>query len=171
MDVVMKVYMGQMNATEAAKELGISRVYYYQLEEEMLRAALGAVTPEKTGPKQPSIDPEKESMTQKLNRTEREKELLAIKVKHLEELQRDMVTRGLGVLKEKKRRRKAQVRRGHGKKVHGVVPATGTVETGGTPQPGRNDQGPVRGTGTQPGQSVPMEGQGRGAPETRSEAT
>ncbi|MCI0429603.1 MAG: hypothetical protein L0210_03535, partial [Rhodospirillales bacterium] len=56
--------------------------YYYQLEEEMLRAALGAVTPQKPGPKKPLIDPVKETMEQKLKETEREKELLQIKLKH-----------------------------------------------------------------------------------------
>ena len=58
MEIVMKVYIGQMNVTDAAKELGVTRAYYYQLEEEMLRAALGAVTPKKPGPKKPIIDAE-----------------------------------------------------------------------------------------------------------------
>jgi hypothetical protein len=53
--IVMKVQMGQMTVTEAARALGLSRAYYYQLEEEMLRAALGAVTPEKPGPKPETI--------------------------------------------------------------------------------------------------------------------
>lgn len=160
MEVVMKVFMGQMNVTEAARELGITRAYYYQLEEEMLRAALGAVTPSKPGPKTTPLDPGQVKKAEELEKVRREKELLEIKVKHLEELQRDMITRGLGVLKEKKRRRRTQVRRRHGKKIHGPVPAIGTVETGGTTAPGRDDQRPLPGAGAQPGQSVPMEGQG-----------
>lgn len=166
MEVVMKVFMGQMNVTEAARELGITRAYYYQLEEEMLRAALGAVTPSKPGPKVTPVDPVQAKKDEELEKIRREKELLEIKVKHLQELQSDMVTRGLGVLKEKKRRRKAKVRRRHGKKVHGPVPAAGAVETGGATAPGRDDQGPVPGTGAQQGQSVPLEEQG-GRQETR----
>jgi hypothetical protein len=160
MEVVMKVFMGQMNVTEAARELGITRAYYYQLEEEMLRAALEAVTPSKPGPKTTPIDPSQVKKDEELEKIRREKELLEIKVKHLKELQSDMITRGLGVLKEKKRRRLPQVRRRHGKKIHGPVPAVGAVETGGAIAPGRNDQGTVPGTGPQPGQSVPLEGQG-----------
>lgn len=170
MELVMKVYMGQMNATEAARELGISRAHYYKLEEEMLRAALGAVTPQKTGPKTPQSDPEKEAMTEKLKETEREKELLQIKVKHLEELQRDMITRGIGVLREKKRHRASAARR-HGAKVHGPVQAGGAVEGGGAAPAGRDDQGTLPGTGAQPGESVPMEGPRRGEHEARPETT
>lgn len=166
MEVVMKVFMGQMKVTEAARELGITRAYYYQLEEEMLRAALGAVTPSKPGPKTTSVDPVQVKKDEELEKIRREKELLEIKVKHLQELQSDMTTRGIGVLKEKKRRRGPQVARRHGKKVHGPVSAAGAVETGGAIAPGRDDQGPVPGTRPQPGQPVPLEGQG-GRQETR----
>src|SRR5688572_18960894 len=95
MEIVMKVYMGQMNVTEAARALGITRTHYYKLEEEMLRASLGAVTPKKPGPKVPVVDPEKASMEAKLRETEREKELLAIKLKHLEGIQKEMIARGV----------------------------------------------------------------------------
>src|SRR5262245_38303321 len=101
--IVMKVQIGQMSVTEAARELGVSRAYYYQLEEEMLRAALGAVTPEKPGPKSPRIDPNIAMIQNKLKDVERERELLEIKVKHLEEIQREMIARGIGMLREKKR--------------------------------------------------------------------
>ncbi|HEV3029854.1 MAG TPA: hypothetical protein VG457_19900, partial [Planctomycetota bacterium] len=97
-EVVMKVQMGLINATEAARELGVQRSYYYKLEEEILRAALGAATPKKRGPKTEEPDPKLLELRETLSTLARERELLAIKVKHLEELQRDMVTRGLGVL-------------------------------------------------------------------------
>lgn len=142
--IVMKVQMGQMTVTEAARELGVSRAYYYQLEEEMLRAALGAVTPQKPGPKPPAIDPKVAAVETQLKDAERERELLQIKVKHLEEIQRDMITRGLGVLREKKRPDPAAPRR-HRKKVHRLVQADGPVEGRGTGDAGRRDQGPVPG--------------------------
>jgi transposase-like protein len=159
MEIVMKVYTGQMNVTDAAKELGVTRAYYYQLEEEMLRAALGAVTPQKPGPKKPIVDPEKETMERKLKETEREKELLQIKLKHLEEIQKEMISRGIGVLREKKQS-DGRVPKRHRKKVHGTVQADGTLEAGRGAPSGRDSEKRVPGSGTQPGHSVPMEGQG-----------
>src|SRR3972149_1705969 len=91
MEVVMKVFMGQMTATAAAQELGITRAYYYQLEEEMLRAALEAVTPGKRGPKPAVADPVNEAVVEKLKAMEREKEILQIKVRHLEDLHQEMI--------------------------------------------------------------------------------
>src|SRR5919109_627598 len=91
MEVVMRVYMGQMNVTEAARELGITRAYYYQLEEEMLRAALGAVTPSKRGPKTEKPDPEQVKRDEDLEKIRREKEILELKVKHLEDIQKEMI--------------------------------------------------------------------------------
>jgi len=159
MEIVMKVYIGQMNVTDAAKELGVTRAYYYQLEEEMLRAALGAVTPQKPGPKKPIVDPEKETMEQKLKETEREKELLQIKLKHLEEIQKEMISRGIGVLREKKQF-VGRVPQRHRKKVHGAIQADGSLEArGGTP-PGGDGEKRVPGSGAQPGDSVPVERQG-----------
>jgi hypothetical protein len=159
MEIVMKVYIGQMNVTDAAKELGVTRAYYYQLEEEMLRAALGAVTPQKPGPKKPIVDPEKETMEEKLKETEREKDLLQIKLKHLEEIQKEMISRGIGVLREKKQP-VGRVPQRHGKKVHGAVQADGALEAGrGTPS-GGDGQKRVPGPGAQPSDSVPLEGEG-----------
>jgi len=161
MEIVMKVYIGQMNVTDAAKELGVTRAYYYQLEEEMLRAALGAVTPKKPGPKKPIIDAEKEKVEQKLRDTEREKELLQIKLKHLEEIQKEMVSRGIGVLREKKQP-VGRVPQRHRKKVHGAVQADGSMEAGRGLAPGRDDQKHLPGFGAQPGGSVPVEREGPG---------
>lgn len=172
MEIVMKVYMGQLSVTQAAKELGVTRAYYYQLEEEMLRASLGAVTPKKPGPKKPVIDAEKAAIEEKLNAVRRENELLSIKLKHLEEIQKEMISRGIGVLREKKQSRTGTSRR-HGKKVHGAVPADGAVEAGRRVAPRRDDQKHLPGFGTQQGDSVPMEGgsteEGR-APQTGSGA-
>jgi hypothetical protein len=172
MEIVMKVYMGQLSVTQAAKELGVTRAYYYQLEEEMLRAALGAVTPEKPGPKKPAVDSAKAVLEDKLKAAEREKELLKIRLKHLEELQKEMVSRGIGVLREKKQS-VARTPRRHGKKIHGAVSADGAVEAGGRTSPGRDGEKRLPGSGAQPGDSIPMEGRsqtkGR-SPETGSGA-
>lgn len=165
MELVMKVYMGQMSATEAARELGISRTYFYQLEEEMLGAALDAVTPGKPGPKGPEPDPAQVKQDDALKSLLREKELLALKVKHLEEIQREMLTRGLGVLREKKRSRPPRPR-GHGKALHAGVQGDGAGPGSGAQDPGRVGPGSLRRGGPQPGESGPMEGSGKPGGET-----
>jgi len=157
MEIVMKVYMGQLSVTQAAQELGVTRAYYYQLEEEMLRAALGAVTPQKPGPKKPIVDSGKAALEDKLKVTEREKELLKIRLKHLEEIQKEMVSRGIGVLREKKQS-VARTSRRHGKKIHGTVPADGALEAGRGAASGGDGEKRLRGSGAQPGDSIPMEG-------------
>jgi transposase-like protein len=157
MEIVMKVYMGQLSVTQAAKELGVTRAYYYQLEEEMLRASLSAVTPQKPGPKKPLIDAEKAAIEEKLKAVERENELLSIKLRHLEEIQKEMISRGIGVLREKKQSRAGSSRR-HGKKVHGTIQTDGALEAGRGSAPGRDDQKHLPGFGAQPGDAVSMEG-------------
>ena len=168
-EIVMKVQMGFMNVTQAARTMGITRAYYYELEEEILAAALKAATPKKRGPKKAELDPKMVEVNAKLKSVERDKELLEIKVKHLEQLQRDMVSKGIGVLREKKQRRTV-VRGGYGKKVQQRVQAAGPLEAGRTGHAGRDDQGTLPGAGTQQGQPVPMEGKGAkeaGATEAR----
>jgi hypothetical protein len=157
METVMKVYMGQLSVTQAAKELGVTRAYYYQLEEEMLRAALGAVTPKKPGPKKPVIDSAKAALENKLQASEREKELLSIKLKHLEDIQKQMISRGIGVLREKKQS-VARTSRRYGKKVHGAVSADGSVEAGRGSASGRDGEKRLPGSGAQSSNSIPMEG-------------
>ena len=169
-ELVMKVQMGQMTPAAAARELGVGRQYYYKLEEEMLRAAVEAVTPQKPGPKAPSVDPALEAVKDKLTRIERERELLEIKVKHLEEIQKEMISRGIGVLREKKQSIERVPQR-HRKKVHGPVPPDGAVEGGGTPGPGRQRPRPMPGNGSQPGQSAPVEGEGGESRQARAEAS
>lgn len=63
----------------------------------MLRAALGAVTPSKPGPKPRVSDPQQAALEKQLRDLVRERELLEIKVRHLEEIQKEMVARGIGV--------------------------------------------------------------------------
>jgi transposase-like protein len=162
MEIVMKVFMGQINVTDAARELGITRAYYYELEEEMLRAALGAVTPGKRGPKTSQPDPAKANQDEDMKALKREKEILEIKVKHLEDIQREMIARGVGVLREKKSGHRPPASRRHGPKVQQRVQKAGDLEGNGAGLAGRDNPGVLRGDRPQPGQSLPMEGGGRG---------
>lgn len=169
MEVVMKVFMGQMNATEAAKELGITRGYYYQIEEEMIRAALQAVTPGKRGPKPPASDPIHEAVVEKLKAMERDKEILEIKVKHLEDLHKEMIGRGIGVLRGEKGRLRRRSRI-HRPKVHDRVQAPGALESRGAGQSGGNDPRVLPGDRSRPGHPLPMESAGEGGKDRPPEA-
>ena len=154
--LVMKVQNGLLSAAEAAQELGLTVRHYYRLEEEMLRAALGAVTPEKPGPKKPEADPVQAELEEKLRTADRERELLKIKVQHLEQIQKEMIARSIGVERGKK------VARGRGKgkprvEVHRGVQADGSLAGRGTPRKGRAGQGSHPGDGPRKVDPLPME--------------
>jgi hypothetical protein len=167
-ETVMKVQMGLLTAAEAARELGIARTYYYEIEEEMLRAALGAVTPEKPGPKPVKADPHVAALEEKLRTSERERELLEMKVKHLEDLQREMVRRGVGALREKKRSQGGHPRRDR-TPIHGAIPAIGALEGGGAAARGRVDPGTLPGDGAPSGKPMAMEEERSGGNEAGPE--
>lgn len=101
--LIMKVQSGRMTATDAACELGISCRQYYRLQETMLIAAVKAVAPGKRGPRIVREDPRIIALKEEVARLARERELLEIKVKDLEEVNQEMKARSLGVGEEKKR--------------------------------------------------------------------
>lgn len=162
-DVVLQVQRGLMSVGEAAKALGIARGHYYRLEEKILRAALAAATPKKRGRKAIAADPKVVDLEGRLKETERERDLLQIRVRHLEELQKDMVTRGLGVLREKKRPAAHPAGR-RGKALHRPLPEDRPLEGRGASGAGRDDPGAVPRDGAQPGEPLPLDpaGPGRG---------
>ena len=154
--LVMKVQNGLLSAAEAARELGLTVRHYYRLEEEMLRAALGAVTPEKPGPRTPKVDPVQAEMEEKLRASDRERELLKIKVQHLEQIQKEMVARSIGVERGKK------VGRGSGKgkprlKIQRGVQAAGPVAGRGTTGKGRSSERAHPGDGSRKVDALPVE--------------
>ena len=154
--LVMKVQNGLLSAAEAAQELGLTVRHYYRLEEEMLRAALGAVTPEKPGPRKTEVDPVQAEMEEKLKASDRERELLKIKVQHLEQIQKEMVGRSIGVERGKK------VGRGTGKgkprqQIHRGIQADGPVAGRGTPRKGRSSERSHPGDGPRAVDSLPLE--------------
>ncbi|HEY0722477.1 MAG TPA: helix-turn-helix domain-containing protein [Pyrinomonadaceae bacterium] len=69
-EVIFKVRSGQMTATAAAQQLGISRQQYYQWEQRALQALLGALNDQPTGrPKSPT-DPEKQKLQLRIQQLE-----------------------------------------------------------------------------------------------------
>ena len=70
--VILQVRSGQITATDAAQQLGVSRKTYYQWEERALTAMMHALEDRPGGrPAMPS-DPEKEALTAEKERLEQE---------------------------------------------------------------------------------------------------
>lgn len=167
--VVMKVQLGQMTVAEAAQELGVTPRHYYRLEEELVWAALGAVTPEKRGRKPREPEPPSAELVEKVEELEHERDLLKMRVAHLEGIQREMVARAVGTEEQKKKRRG----RGRGRKardeVSGPLQAAGPGPRGGAPETGRAGEGPGPGDGPRPVDPVSMEADERRAEEAGPE--
>lgn len=80
-EIIMKVQLGQISATAAAKDLGITRRHYYRIEKEFLKQGLNAVSPQKRGRKVKQADPKIIQLEDDLQKGSRERELLEIKLK------------------------------------------------------------------------------------------
>ena len=84
---VMRVQAGEIGVTEACRQLGISRPHYYEMETRVLGAALGAASARKPGPREKrENNGETEDLTERLRQAQREREILDLKVKHLEDV-------------------------------------------------------------------------------------
>jgi transposase len=78
--VIMKVRCGLMNASQAAKELGVSRKTYYKWEQRALSAMLDGLTDQPPGrPSQP-VDTQKQALEKQLTQVLRDNELLKHKM-------------------------------------------------------------------------------------------
>ena len=71
-EVIFKVRSGQMTATDAAKELGISRQQYYQWEQRALQALLSALEDQPTGRPKTPTDPEKAALARRVEQLEQQ---------------------------------------------------------------------------------------------------
>jgi transposase len=69
-EVIFKVRSGQMTATAAAQELGISRQQYYQWEQRALQALLSSLEDQPTGRPKTPTDPEKEQLQHRVEQLE-----------------------------------------------------------------------------------------------------
>ncbi len=71
-EVILQVRSGQITATQAAQQLGISRQQYYAWEKRALTALLTALADQPTGrPKSPT-DPEKEHLQRRVQQLEQQ---------------------------------------------------------------------------------------------------
>lgn len=78
--IIMKVNCGLMTATQAAKELNVSRKTYYKWEKKGLAALLGNVTDQKAGRPKAEQDPKQKDLEQKLAQALKETEVLRRKM-------------------------------------------------------------------------------------------
>ena len=70
-ELILQVRAGQVSATEAAKELGLSRKSYYKWEKRALKAMLEGLCERKPGrPVSPPEDTEKEELRKKVKQLE-----------------------------------------------------------------------------------------------------
>ena len=120
--VVMAVQHGLVTVTEACRTLGISRNHYYRLEERFLASAIEWMKPRKPGPKVVPADPKLAELEEKLQQSQRDRELLELKVKDLESVNEAVRTQVLGEGRGKKRRRKRKPL-APGPAVSGKIPA------------------------------------------------
>jgi transposase len=71
-EVIFKVRSGQMTATDAAANLGISRQQYYQWEQRALSALLSSLEDQPTGRPPTPKDPEKEQLHRRVQQLEQQ---------------------------------------------------------------------------------------------------
>ena len=120
--MVMAVSHGLVTVTEACRSLGISRNHYYRLEERFLASAIEWMKPRKPGPKVVPEDPKRVELEKKLRQSQRERELLELKVKDLESVNESVRTQVLGEGRGKKPGRKRRPL-APGPAVPGKIPA------------------------------------------------
>jgi DNA-directed RNA polymerase specialized sigma subunit len=71
-EVIFKVRSGQMTATAAAQELGISRQQYYQWEQRALQALLSSLEDQPTGRPKIPVDLEKDQLQHQVQQLEQQ---------------------------------------------------------------------------------------------------
>jgi transposase len=118
MEAIIKVRSGQMTATEAAEQLGVSRKTWYEWENRGLKAMAEALTDKESGRPRKESDPEKDALMKELIEVKKENILLQegleinriMNQAHQQAPQPSTPTRGPGSkknsMKRKRKRRK-----------------------------------------------------------------
>lgn len=75
-DLIMKVQMKELTATEAAEILNISRKTFYEWQERALKGMLDGLTKRPPGRPAKSIDPEKETLKKDLKTLQQRNDVL-----------------------------------------------------------------------------------------------
>lgn len=75
-EMVIQVLSGQKTASEAAKQLGVSRKTYYKWEKRFLSATLEAVSEKEAGRPAKEVDKEKEQLQRQVNELAKQVQIL-----------------------------------------------------------------------------------------------
>lgn len=73
--LILQVRAGQLTVEQAARQLGISRQRYYQLEHRALQAMLSALEDQPKGRPKGESDPEKETLQSRVEQLEEQVQL------------------------------------------------------------------------------------------------
>jgi transposase-like protein len=73
--LILQVRAGQLTVEQAARQLGISRQRYYQLEQRALKAMLTALEDQPKGRPKGESDPEKETLQSRVTELEEQVQL------------------------------------------------------------------------------------------------
>lgn len=171
--VVYEVQAGLKTVREAARELGISTKHYYRVEEKVCRAVAQALTPRARGrPPKPEADARLAGLETELRKSRRERELLELRVKDLEELDGTLRRGILTNAGEKKARTRAPRAHRLRKPIPDGVQTAPAGLRGGPAQGGQERRGDVPEGRYIQGELLPLEEKGgAGAGKDRPEAT
>jgi hypothetical protein len=156
-ETIMKVQLGQLSVSQAAKELGITRQHYYRLEEQVLAAGLDATKRKKPGRQKPKVDPKVKELTDQVEKLQRERDILDMRVKDLEEIQQEMIARDIGVKPNRGKKSKRPRRRRARPPLPGSVPPDEPLPGGQAPSGGQDDGPDPQEPGPEPGDLLSME--------------
>lgn len=110
-ELIVKVRSGLLSASEAAKQLGVSRKTYYKYEKRFLSGGLSAVEDQEAGRPTKKTDPEKEQLKKKVEQLEKEMTVLKQTMQNREPLQ-DVSPKKRGRPPKKKRRKRRRSQQG-----------------------------------------------------------
>ena len=79
-EAIMKVRCGLLSASQAARQLGVSRKTYYKWEERGLSALLGSLEDQPAGRPQKPVDRHRQALEQQLAEARRESALMRHKM-------------------------------------------------------------------------------------------
>ena len=79
-EAIMKVRCGLLSASQAARQLGVSRKTYYKWEERGLSALLGSLEDQPAGRPQKPVDRHREALEKQLAEAQRESALMRHKM-------------------------------------------------------------------------------------------
>lgn len=88
--LILEVRSGRLTATEAARQMGLSRKSYYQWEQRALEAMMEALEAQAPGRPKGTLDPEKEKLQRRVKELEdqlqahQERERLRQRIQQLE---------------------------------------------------------------------------------------